>query len=129
MRCRASAAASRHPPPSENYMKPTLRLTLVAAAILGFTPMTRAADVPSAAPTSKPSTQPSNRSKEDIMADINATGKELGGIIKSPDTFTNAKKRAEIGPKAIPVMKKFVATFEELATKDPMANSQSASLH
>ncbi len=111
-------------------MKSSKRLTLLAAVVLGLAATTRGAEIPKQpAPATKPATQPSNRTKEQIMADINAAGTELRGIIGSREVFTDEKKRAEAAPKAIPIMKKFLAAFEELATVDPMAKSQSASVH
>lgn len=78
----------------------------------------------------KPATTPTTgRSKETILADLNAAGTELRGLLKSPNAFSDEKQRAELAPKAIPVMKKFLVAFDELVAQDPMAKAQSGSVH
>src|SRR5438874_1466498 len=99
-------------------------IVLGALAAWPLISFTRAAD-----PATKPATAPSARPQEQIVADLQAASAELREFITSPDIFSDAKKREEIAPKAIPALKKFVATFDELATIDPMAKAQAASLH
>ena len=80
--------------------------------------------------TEKPVAAPTTgRAKEAILADLNAASSELRGLVKGPDAFTDGKQRAELAPKAIPVMKKFLAAFDELTAQDPMAKAQAGSVH
>ncbi len=78
----------------------------------------------------KPATAPTTtRTKESVLNDLNATGTELRALIKSPSSFSDEKQRAELAPKGIPVMKKFLTIFDELILQDPMAKAQSGSVH
>src|SRR5690242_10372619 len=85
-----------------NSLRPRRKMLTLVAALAGFAvtvPALRAADdanKPGAevkvAPTTKPTTQ---RSREDIITDIQSASKELQGIFKSRDVFTDPKKREE----------------------------------
>lgn len=114
-----------------------LLMGLVLSGLAGF-PMAvaKAEDAPKAPEAvakpvaEKPVAAPATgRSKEAILADLNAAGTELRGMLKSPDSFSDEKQRTELAPKAIPVMKKFLVAFDELVTQDPMAKAQSGSVH
>lgn len=110
---------------------------LVLAQFAGLpAPVAKAEDAPKPPVTvekpvaEKPATTPTTgRSKETILADLNAAGTELRGLLKSPNAFSDEKQRAELAPKAIPVMKKFLVAFDELVAQDPMAKAQSGSVH
>lgn len=113
------------------------RLKLAAAsclaALLGLAPIfaIRAADPAAAdkAPTTAPAgnaAPTTQRSREAIVADLQAASKDLQGLFQSRDAFTDAKKRAEVAPKAVPAMKKYLAAFDEMAQQDPMAKAQAS---
>ena len=112
-----------------------LSLILGSLVSLPFT-VTRADDAPKAAPpaaekpAATPATAPSTqRSREAIMTDLNDAGKAMRAAIPSLEALGDAKKREEMAPKAIPAMKKFLSTFDELTAQDPMAKAQSAQVH
>ena len=57
-----------------------------------------------AAPATAPTTA---RSREAIIADLNAASTDLRAAIPSPEVLSDAKKREEVAPKAIPAMKTY----------------------
>jgi thiol-disulfide isomerase/thioredoxin len=99
-------------------------LGALAALPLSFA---RAEDAPKPA-AEKPASAPATlRTPEAIMADMQAAKDELKAAMPSPsEVVLDAKKRAEVGPKAIPAMKKFLAFFDELVPQDDMAKASSA---
>ena len=81
---------------------------------------------PTTAPTSAPTTA---RSREAIMADVQAAGEQLQAVLPSLEALSDEKKRVEAAPKAIPAMKKLLAAFDELAAQDPRAKAQASAVH
>ena len=70
---------------------------------------------PSATPAAPPTTGPAGRALEQIMMEIQTTGQELNALMSDPAALSDAARRAEIAPKAIPVLKKIRGYAEELA--------------
>lgn len=62
--------------------------------------------------------QQPGRSKDDIQRDLQTTTLELRSMLSSPAVLFDEKKRAEIAPRMVPVMKKTLGLFEELAAAD-----------
>jgi thiol-disulfide isomerase/thioredoxin len=111
----------------------TLMLAGFVLAALAALPISlaRAEDVPKPAtdkPAEKPASAPAPaRTPEAITADMQAARDEVKAVMPSPaEVVLDAKKRAEVGPKAIPPMKKFLAFFDELVPQDEMAKASSA---
>src|SRR5688572_5478491 len=65
-----------------------------------------------------PAARKQQRSAEEIQKDIAAATTELRGMLTSPSVIFDEKKRAEAAPKMIPVMKRTLGLFEELAGAD-----------
>ncbi len=59
------------------------------------------------------------RTAEQVQQDLGQTSQELRGVLGSPDVLLDAAKRVEAGPKAVPVLKKMLVLFEELAKVAP----------
>ena len=85
-------------------------LSAALVAPLGFS--ARAAE--------QPTTSPSGRSREAIVKDLQGVQQELQAAIGSPDQLFDAKKRAELGPKALPIMKRMLALIDELSAVQPV---------
>jgi len=64
------------------------------------------------------------RTADQVIADLQNTGKQLKEVLDSPEVLLDPQKRQEIAPKAIPPMKKLVALFDELASVEPTARGQ-----
>jgi thiol-disulfide isomerase/thioredoxin len=114
-------------------MMPDRRLLarLALAVPLVLTPFTaRAADDAGKKPAAA-ATSPSARTKEQILKDLEATGNELREVMSSKggDALGNADKRQAIAPKALPLMHKYLAIFDELTEAAPRVQAQSASVH
>jgi len=96
---------------------------LTLLAVLGGSWVVAAVKDP--APDAKLAAAPTTqRARGDIMADLNAAGAELGQVLSSPEDALVEAKRKELAPKAIPVIKKLMAAFDELAAIDPNAKQQ-----
>ena len=107
------------------------RLTLAGflLGVLSILPLylARGEDAPKPAAESPANAAATLRSPEAIMADMQAAKDELKAAMPSPaEVVLDPKKRAEVGPKAIPAMKKFLAFFDELVPQDDMAKASSA---
>jgi thiol-disulfide isomerase/thioredoxin len=63
--------------------------------------------------------QPAGRSSQDIQKDLQAAGNELRGSLSGPDVLLDPAQRETQGPKAIPVLKKMITLFDELAKAEP----------
>ena len=103
-----------------------LRLACLMFGTLAALPLTilRAEDAP------KPAATPTTlRSREAVMADLSAAGKEVRASFPSISAFSDAKQREAIAPKAIPAIQKYVAAFDELAEQDPLAKAQAVAVH
>ena len=64
------------------------------------------------------------RTAEQVIGDIQTTGKQLKDVMESPEVLLDPQKRQEAAPKIIPPMKKLVALFEELGTVEQAAKGQ-----
>ena len=64
------------------------------------------------------------RTADQVIADLQNTGKQLKEVLDSPEVLLDPQKRQEIAPKAIPPMKKLVVLFDELASVEPTAKGQ-----
>ena len=115
-------------------MQSNRRRTVLAASLLlslATLPAVRAQDarpVPANAPASSPATA-GTRTREAIMADLNAAGKSLQTTLPSLEALSNEKTRAEIAPAAIPAIKKLLTAFDELAAIDPRAKAEAIAVH
>ena len=91
-------------------------------------PTTKPATIPSTAPATAPTTNAAapatQRSRDAIVADISAANQEMRDAIPSFEIFASEKKRSEAAVKAVPAMKKFLASLRELAALDPRFGSQ-----
>jgi thiol-disulfide isomerase/thioredoxin len=103
---------------------------IALAAFAGFAVIVplRAADdaKPAATQRAAPTTQ---RSQEVIGVELQKVSHELQEILKTRKVFTDEKLRSEAAPKAIPLMKRYVALFDELAAQDPLAKAQVGRIH
>src|SRR5258706_11818047 len=61
------------------------------------------------------------RTADQVIAELQTTGKQLKDVLESSDVLLDPQKRQEIAPKVIPPMKKLVALFDELASVEPTA--------
>lgn len=118
----------KHWKPNRRFLAGIVIGALAASPLISLTHAADPAAKPAASPTTAPSTGPTTRSPEEIKADLQAASKDLRAVL-TPDAFTDAKKREELAPKAIPALKKFVAAFDELCTVDPMAKAQAGAVH
>ena len=64
------------------------------------------------------------RTADQVIGELQTTGKQLKDVLESPDVLLDPQKRQEIAPKVIPPMKKLVALFDELASVEPTAKGQ-----
>jgi thiol-disulfide isomerase/thioredoxin len=103
-----------------------LRIAVVMLAAAACLPIARLFAEDTKAPATAPATA---RSIEAIDADLLAAGKALQNVIGSPLDVIDAKKRAQVAPKAIPAAKKYLALFDEMARQNPAARAQSAQVH
>jgi thiol-disulfide isomerase/thioredoxin len=111
-------------------MPRTLLLTAVCATALVVSPL-RAQDAkpPTPAPA-QPAAQapaaPANgkRTPEQVEADLRATGDELKMVFASPDVLLDPAQRKALAPKAIPLMKRMVAAFDEMLVLQPEGKAQ-----
>jgi thiol-disulfide isomerase/thioredoxin len=94
-----------------------LGLCLLAGGALGATARAIDAPNPAGAPKEDSSVKP-KRTMQDIMQDFQQTGQQLHEAISTPDVITDAQKRKEAAPKAIPVLKKMVGFARELRQTD-----------
>jgi thiol-disulfide isomerase/thioredoxin len=91
-----------------------LGVSLLAGSIL-FCGRSMAEDAPKAAEAGAkaPTTQKSSRTLQQVMEDFQEASKPLRGIL-SPEVMTDAAKRKETAPKAVPVLKKMLGFMTEL---------------
>ncbi len=94
-------------------------------------PPRRAAD-PIPAPATQPTTQGAKRTADELRADVGQANKELREIITSQKVIFDKPTREAAAPKAIPVIKRMLAIFDQLAIvgdemdkqRAPMARQQ-----
>ena len=79
------------------------------------------ADAPKDAPKGE-----AKRTADQIQMDLQKAGGELQGVLTTPDVFINPAQRKEAAPKAIPVIKKMSALFDEMVTVQPQAKDEIA---
>src|SRR5258706_12071979 len=89
---------------------------LVLIAMIGFS--LRSAIVAGAADKTQ---KGEKRTADQVIAELQTTGKQLKDVLESSDVLLDPQKRQEIAPKVIPPMKKLVALFDELASVEPTA--------
>lgn len=65
------------------------------------------------APATAPATQA--RAPQEVLKDLQATGEELNGVLKPLPLMLDEKTRAEVAPKAIPLLKKMLGYVDELS--------------
>ncbi len=64
------------------------------------------------------------RTPDQIQADLEKAGGELRGVLTSPDVMLDPAQRKEAAPKIIPVVKRMIASLEEVAQAQPDAKDQ-----
>jgi thiol-disulfide isomerase/thioredoxin len=98
-------------------MRHPVRMLLIAAVFVGVCigPLL-SQDKPAA---NAPDAKAGQRSSQDIQRDLQAANNELRGTLSGPEVFLDPAKRAEQGPKAIPILKKSIGLFDELAKAEP----------
>jgi thiol-disulfide isomerase/thioredoxin len=64
------------------------------------------------------------RSAQDIQKDLQAAGNELRDSLTGPEVLLDPAQREKQAPKAIPVLKKMVGFFTELAQAEPTERDQ-----
>ncbi len=90
-------------------------LSLHADDVKESKPAAAAADAPKA---------DSKRTVQQIQEDLQKAGGELQGVLTSPEVFLDPAKRKEAAPKAIPIMKRMSALFNEIASVEPTAKEE-----
>jgi thiol-disulfide isomerase/thioredoxin len=70
-------------------------------------------------PAATAGAQAAERSAAAIAKDLEASGNDLRNVLGGPETFLDPVKRHEVAPKAIPLLKKANALFDELAKAEP----------
>ena len=93
---------------------------LTAAAVLAGLAGTAVLviELPAWAAEDRPVATPA-RTMEDITRDMQAVGKELQGLMASEDALFDPAKRAEIAPKAVPLLHRMISLFDEQVTLNP----------
>lgn len=112
-------------------MRRTLLLTAVCATALTVASL-RGQDPKPAAPAQQPGApaQPAapgangKRTPEQVEADLRATGEELKKVLGDPEVMLDAAQRKAAAPKAIPIMKRMVAGFDEMVAIQPEAKAE-----
>jgi thiol-disulfide isomerase/thioredoxin len=66
------------------------------------------------------------RKPEEIQKDLNETGQALSEVMPGMDVLLDATKRADVGPKVLPLMRKMSGLLGELAGSIPEAKQQAA---
>lgn len=61
----------------------------------------------------------SKRTKEDVAKDMDATGKQLQELMGSEDALFDPAKRAQIAPKAVPLLHQMISLFDEQVALNP----------
>ena len=69
-------------------------------------------------------TQPASRTAESIMAELTATSKELNQTLGDLSSLGDEATRTAVAPKAIPLLKKMIAGFNEFIAMQPEAKDQ-----
>jgi thiol-disulfide isomerase/thioredoxin len=75
-------------------------------------------ELPAWAAEDRPVATPA-RTMEDITRDMQAVGKELQGLMASEEALFDPAKRAEIAPKAVPLLHRMISLFDEQVTLNP----------
>src|SRR5437660_688777 len=94
-------------------------ISLLLISMFGFT--LRSALVLRAADTRE---KAEKRTADQVIADIQTTGKDVKDVLNSAELLLDPQKRQEIAPKVIPPMKKLVALFDELGAVEQAARGQ-----
>jgi thiol-disulfide isomerase/thioredoxin len=66
------------------------------------------------------------RTPEQISADLQKAGDQLRDLMTTPDIMLDPDQRAAAAPKVVPVMKRMLALFDEMAQAQPQAQPQIA---
>src|SRR3984957_7225145 len=77
-----------------------------------------------AAATGDATTQPAARTPDDIMTELRMTSEELSQTLGDPKTLGDEATRKAVAPKAIPILKKMIAEFDEFIAVQPEAKAQ-----
>jgi thiol-disulfide isomerase/thioredoxin len=78
---------------------------------------------PTAAADGAATTQPAGRTADNVMADLHANSELLGQIIGDIKTLGDEATRKAVAPRAIPILKKMMAEFDEMQTLQPEAKA------
>lgn len=104
------------------------RLCLVLAlCAMGLTGLSlRADDAKEAKPAAAADAPKADakRTVQQIQQDLQKASGELQGVLTSPEVFMDPAQRKEAAPKAIPVMKRMSALFDELVSVEPAAKEE-----
>jgi thiol-disulfide isomerase/thioredoxin len=79
---------------------------------------------PSAAMGGDATTQPAARTPDVVMGDLRADSQQLSQIIGDPKALGDEATRKAVAPKAIPVLKKMMGEFDEMAAIQPEEKEQ-----
>lgn len=93
---------------------------LMSASMMLGVASVRAAEAPQAAPTTQ-------RSMQDITTDLQKTSNDIQQTLGGLPGMADAKHRAAVAPKAIPLIKKMLANFDELQAAQPAMKPRLAS--
>jgi thiol-disulfide isomerase/thioredoxin len=111
-------------------MRRTLLLTAICATALtvaslrGQDPKPAAAPAQPAQPGAAAPGVNGKRTPAQVEADLRATGEELKKVLGNPDVMLDPAQRKAAAPKAIPIMKRMLAGFDEMLVLQPEAKAE-----